>query len=493
MSEIRPMRVLLIKSFSLLSKVTAASPPLGVMALAAYLRREAGADVRILNPRFSEKPLDELRRTLGEFKPHLVGLSALTAEAHVMHLMAREVRAAAPDALLAAGGPHASAYYEAALGSGDIDVAVIGEGELTLLEIVRRLEADGVAALRSPEALSQIAGVAYLEDAGERKILLSAPRPLIEDLDSLPLPAWDLVDLKPFWKHHGMSNIGYRPYMAIYSSRGCPFQCSYCHNLFGKRFRARSAENVVEEIVEIERRMGVKDIEFFDDIANMDRKRINAILEGLLARGMHPRLSFPNGIRADRMEEDTIDLLKKVGTGEISVAIESATPRIQKLVGKNLNIEKASLTIERLAARRIYARGFFMIGFPTETEAEIRQTIDFACASKLHTAMFYAVNPYEGTRMKRQFVELGKFGSDLNTIDYEFFGAPFNGSEVDDETFRELYRSAYARFYLNPVRMARIARDRPYKRDIPYRIAALITQVVSFKRLQEKRVEARLS
>jgi radical SAM superfamily enzyme YgiQ (UPF0313 family) len=473
-------KVLLIKSFSLVSKVSGVSPPLGVMSLAAYLREKAGADVRILDLKFLPKPLAAVRDAVQSLSPDLVGISALTAEARVMHRVAQDVRAVAPGVLLVAGGPHPTAFPEDTLAPGHIDAAVLGEGEETLLELAQRAAEDGHAA-RSQECLRQIRGIAFSPHS-----VRTPRRPFIQDLDALPFPAWDLVNLEPYWKRGSMASIGHRPYMAIFTSRGCPFRCSYCHNLFGKQFRARSPASVVEEISRIGKSLGVRDIEWFDDIANLDRKRMNGILEGLLQRDMHPRLSFPNALRTDLLGEDTVDLLKKVGTGEISIAVESACDRIQRLVGKHLDLEKVRTNIDRLTRRRIFTRGFFMLGFPTETEAEIRQTIDFASSSSLHLALFFAVNPFAGTRIRQQFLEADRLAPDTTTIDYEYFGAPFNGSTVDDATFRNLYRTAYARFYANPVRMARIARDRPYKMDIPARVAALLTRVVSFRRLTER-------
>jgi len=504
---VEQVRILLIKSFSPVSKVSSASPPLGVMSLAAYLRQKAGAQVRILDLRFLRDPIRAVHKAVEDLSPKLVGISALTPEARVMHAAARAARAAGKEVLIVAGGPHPTAFPEDTLAARDIDVAVLGEGEETLLELVQRVEAgprqsevlrcaqdDGCLADTaepgredgcSHEWLRKVRGIAYRGgEAGE--VVRTEPRPYMEDLDALPMPAWDLVDLKPYWRISGMASIGVRPYMAVFTSRGCPYRCSYCHNLFGKKFRAASPERVVEEIAAIEKQLGVRDIEVYDDIANLERKRLDGILEGLLARSMHPTLSFPNGVRTDLLEEGTIDLLKEVGTGEVSVAVETASPRLQKMLGKNLDLDRVRVNIERFAKRRIFTRGFMMLGFPTETEAEMRATIGYACDSPLHLAFFFTVNPFGGTRIREQFRELGKLPADARSIDFEYYGAPFNGSEVSDSDFRKLYRYAYARFYGNPVRAYRIARDRPSRRDIPLRVYKLLSHVVSFKRLQEE-------
>lgn len=477
------MRVLLVKSRSVVSKNTGVTPPLGLMYLAAVLRAKLGADVRILDLKFCPRPVVDVVDAANELAPAFVGLSALTAEAYLAEQCAAGLKAAFPRLPVLAGGPHASAFVESTLASGNVDVAVIGEGEDTLLELAKLISAEGDG-WSSEANLKKIAGIAF-RPPGSDEVVRTGPRPVIEDLDSLPFPAWDLVDMPRYWKLASMATVGIRPYMTIFTSRGCPYRCTYCHNLFGKRFRGRSVEGVIDEIREIERVMGVKELEVLDDICNFDEPRLQGILEGLLRRNMHPVLSFPNAVRADLISPETIDLLQRVGAGEVSIAVETASPRLQALIRKGLDLEKVSKTIEECANRRILTRGFFMLGFPTETEEEMRSTIDFACRSPLHLALFFTVNPFPGTELYRQFVEAGKLGSSERTVDYEYYGAPFNGSEVPDARFRWLYRSAYYRFYLNPVRVARILRDRRRLNDLPARAWHVFTNLTSFRRLKE--------
>jgi len=186
------------------------------------------------------------------------------------------------------------------------------------------------------------------------------------------------------------------------------------------------------------------------------------------------------------MQEHSIELLKRVGVGEVSVAVETASGRLQKLLGKNLALEKVSRTINMLADRKIFTRGFFMLGFPTETEEEMRSTISFAHASRLHLALFFTPNPFRNTGLYDMFAKAGKLPKDTRTIDYEYYGSPFNASEVPDGKYRWLYRWAYYGFYFNPLRALRIARDRPSVTDIPLRAYKLLRNVVSFRRLREE-------
>jgi len=477
------MRVLLVKSRSIVSKNSGVTPPLGLMYLASVLRSRLAADVRILDLKFCRQPVGDLMDVVRGFAPDIVGLSALTAEAHLARECARAVKSLDPSMPLLAGGPHASSFVEETLSPGSVDVAVVGEGEETMLDLARLIAADGPS-WKTDSALAGIPGIAFVSrDSG--KIVLTAPRPAIEDLDSLPFPAWDLVDLPSYWKLPSMATIGIRPYMTVFTSRGCPFHCSYCHNLFGKRFRARSAQNVVAEIVELRQRFGVDDLEVIDDISNFDEARLRRILMALQEAGSRPVLNFPNGIRADLMTPEMVEHLSSAGVGEVSIAVESASPRIQTLIRKRLNLDNVRRTIGQFARRGVLTRGFFMLGFPTESAREMRHTIDFACESPLHLALFFTVNPFKGTLLRKQFEEAGKLCDSACSVDYEYYGAPFNGSDVPAAQFRAIYRSAYARFYGNPARAFRILRDRPYKRDIPRRAWLIARNLASFRRLRE--------
>ena len=475
-------RVLLIKSRSLVTKNMGSNPPLGVMYLAAYLRQQLGAEVRLLDLKFLARPVEDVLAQVADFRPHLVGLSALTAESHMANKVAAAMGRAAPGLPLIMGGPHPTVAPEEALAVEEIDAAVLGEGEETLAELCR-LIMDAGEGWRDPAALGAVAGVAYRGPDGQ--VLRSPARPQLEDLDALPFPAWDLIDVDAFARLPGMASAGIRPYMPIFTSRGCPYGCRYCQHMFGRRFRARSVENVVAEILEI-RRLGITDVEVLDDISNFDAQRLEGIFEELLRRGAPTTFSFPNGVRADLLRPRTMELLKRVGAGEVSVAVETASPRLQKLLRKNLDLEKVRRNINRMADLRIPTRGFFMLGFPGETRQELQATVDYACGSRLHLALFFTVNPYQNADLLRLYREQGMEPPRVSSIDHEYYGSPFNGSELPDAEFRRFYRLAYLRFFANPRRIYRIARDRGQYRDLPRRVYGLVTNINSFRRLREE-------
>lgn len=476
------MRILLIKSRSLNSKVYSWTPPLGVLYLMAYLRDRMGADVRVLDLLHTHDPGKEIAETIRGFDPDLVGLSGLTCESLMLHHAAWIARSILPRIAIIAGGPYASSDPGTTLADRNIDAAVIGEGEETLLELARLID-EGGEDWKKPDTLGCVPGIGYRGLDG--LVQFSPPRKPIEDLDSMPLPAWDGIDVQKFWKKPGMTSSGVRPYMPVFTSRGCPYRCTYCHNLFGSRFRSRSAQSVVDEMAELQKKFGVHDFEILDDSINLDRERFMAILNGLEERGLKPMLHFPNGVRTDRMDEEMIRLLRKVGVGEVSVAVETASPRLQKQTHKNLDLDKVWRNIELMADLRIFTKGFFMMGYPTETEEELQSTIDFAVKSRLHLASFHVTNPFPGTAIHQEFKALGKLREDINPIDYEYVGAPFNGSNIPDKRFHQMFRQAYFRFYFRPTRIVRILRDRPYATGYISSLTSLLTKFVGFKRIRE--------
>jgi radical SAM superfamily enzyme YgiQ (UPF0313 family) len=248
-----------------------------------------------------------------------------------------------------------------------------------------------------------------------------------------------------------MASLGFRRYMALFTSRSCPFHCIYCHNIFGKGFRARSPQNVLEEVKFLMNTYGIREFEILDDIFNFNTKRASEIFKML--PGLGASFSFPNGLRTDLLDEDQLRVLKDGGVNYISIAVETASPRLQKLIKKNLKLDKVWNAIEICNRLRIFTRGFFMLGFPTETRDEIKQTISYACSSALHTAMFFIATPFQGTEMEA--MQGGKNSKiQASFRDYDYFAAPFNLSDIDSKDLFRLQRNASIRFTLSPKTLA---------------------------------------
>lgn len=417
--------------------------------------RELGWDVRALDTYLVEGDTEALTDALAEFPADVVGLSALTAESRSLFRLATAARRAAPSAVILAGGAHASAEPEATAAHADVDAAVVGEGERTLAEILTRIAA-GLE-------WRGVAGIAFRDADGQ--VQRTAPRPYIEDLDELPMPAFDLTDLDAYSRRRGMSLAGQRRYMPLTTSRGCPYRCTYCHDIQGKRFRAHSPEYVLAMIDELRERYGVFDFDITDDIFNFDPQRLMAICDGLIARG-DVHYTCPNGVRGDRLTVEQVDRMARAGAQYVAIAVETATPRLQKQIRKHLRFDKALPVIQAFTERNVFTSGFFMVGFPTESEEELRATVDFAVGSKLHAAYFFVVTPFGGTEMHEHVVETLSEAATQLTGSGMFFRPVENLSQVPDGKFYAIRRNAYLRFYLDPRRIFRIWRAHPRKGDL---------------------------
>lgn len=448
------MRVLLIKAFRKTRSTKGVTPPLGIMYLASYLRKSGIDDVSIIDTRISASPYTEVERAIDVLKPDIVGISALTVEFDSLRKIAYLAKKQCRRTLVVAGGPHPTAYPSELLTDSNIDIAVLNEGEETFKELCLIYENGG--------NYKQINGIAYRDNG---HVVINPPREFIQDLDALPFPAWDLININAYAKRESMASLGKRPYMALLTSRACPFRCIYCHNIFGKNFRKRSPENILQEMKTLKERFNIKEFEILDDVFNLDRQRAMDFYTLISERFPDALISFPNGLRTDMLDEEQVRAMKKAGVIYVAVAIESANERIQKLMKKHLNLKKTSEIINLYADYRIFTNGFFMIGFPTETRDEVINTINFAINSKLHTAQFFIVTPFQGTELYELYKEYIKdFKIDYSR--HEFYFGEYNLSNLSDRELFRLQKLANWKFYLNPSRLWRIWKDYPRRKEL---------------------------
>lgn len=245
----------------------------------------------------------------------------------------------------------------------------------------------------------------------------------------------------------------------LQTTRGCPYQCTYCHNLMGRKLRRRSVGRVIEELRLLKQQSGVREIDFVDDAFNLNIEYAKNFYREIIRANLNLNYSYPNGLRADRMDEELVDLMKKAGVNRVVYAVESGSPRIQKLVKKNLDLAKTKEMIALTAKKGISVGSFYMMGFLDETEEEMRTTIDFAIKSQAHTASFFLLNPYPNTEIYKQAVEAGYRLQDTKYGHY--YSLCSNISKVPTDTILRYRNYAYRRFFLNPIRMFRFFRTTP--------------------------------
>ena len=342
--------------------------PLGLMSLAANARKRfPDVQFRVLHSVTCESLEESLARELRDFRPDLVGLRSLSLFQKQFAAAARVVRETSPEVPLIGGGPYPSASHKYVLEQDLVDQIVFEEGEPTFNELLACLADQG----RLPDALPGT----IVRSGGD--IRVNPSRPLVANLDELELPDYGLIELSDY---DGFSNHAFQSASScafVETSRGCPYRCYYCHVANVPTVRRRSAEHVLREMEAHYNVRGIRDFVFVDDIFNVPLPIAKEILRRVAARLPGVRLNFPNGLRADQMDDEFLDLLEACGTVHLALAIETATPRLQKLCGKFMRLDKAQAMVHK-ASRRFVTCTFFMIGFPTETREEAWATIRYA-------------------------------------------------------------------------------------------------------------------
>ena len=299
-------------------------------------------------------------------------------------------------------GLHPSARPIECLAQPNVDFVVIGEPELTVLELADTLEQKNV------DKLKEVKGIAFNENG---KTIRTPARPVIEDLDSLPFPARHLLPMKEFFeaaKKRPISGNLKKPSIRMLTSRGCNHNCIFCSNfiVMERKWRARSPENVVNEIEQIVRTYGIKQVDFLDDNMTLDKKRMEAICDLIKKRKLDIEWCTPNGVRADCLDEELLAKMKASGCKRILIAPESGVQRIvDQVIGKKQDLKKVENAVAAAKKVGIEVGCFFILGFIGETKEDMKATIAFAHKlRKLGADRFYFsyATPLYGTELYEQ-------------------------------------------------------------------------------------------
>ena len=379
-----------------------AYPKLGLLTLAAYLDahldKSFQVDVQYRDMLLEGLDMTAMREVVERFEPDVVGISCLSFSQAAFHELARVVKSVCPEALVVGGGPYASSLRSRVLDDPNVDILVFDEGEQTFLELVNRL--------LTGAAYDDVRGIAFRRDG---RHVMTPGRELIPDLDTVPMPAYHLIDFDAYTAFNPHLDTGGR-FFPIVTSRGCPFRCVYCHDLHGKRTRFRSPDSVLAEIEYLYHVHDVRCFYIYDDIFNVKRARAKEICRRIIDSKMDIAIDFLNGLRADLMDHELIDLMIDAGTYYFAYAIETATPRLQDMIKKFNKLDVVADTIEYTVRRggpRCVVATYNMIGFPTETEDEVWNTIEFNRKLPHHSASIAVAIPQENSELFYMVTDMG--------------------------------------------------------------------------------------
>ena len=398
-NRMKPSRVLLVECNNMNKWVGTTMPyemhvpPLGLMYLASSVRAALpGIEVRIVESSLSCPDDERFLSILREFQPDVVGLRSIAFFLEELQRVASLARGHS-DAVLIAGGPIVKAYKRRLFEEVPaLEIAVQGEGEEALVELLRGA---------SPGA---VANVLYRD--GDR-IVENAERLESAEIDSLPFPAYDLIDIDRYQRQLSYA-YNHRRQGVLLTSRGCVYGCTYCFSHW-KGIRLRSAANIFGEIAALYDRDGIRDFYIIDDIFNVDLKRSLELFNRIQAAGLKLRMYFVNGLRADIATEKFVDRAMEAGAIWFTYAVESATEEIQNLVRKHLNLEKARRIIAYTQRQNVAVNISTMYGFPTETREMAQHTLDWLGELPKPSLLPYhfCLRFFPGCEINQQAIEAG--------------------------------------------------------------------------------------
>ena len=430
--------ILLINPYSkTISGVNRATiePPLGLAYIASLLESK-GHRCQIIDAQILCISAKDIISHI-KFKPDIIGISANIVTYPAALKVAEKLRSEFKDTFIILGGPYPSSLPEVALNNPYIDAVVIGEGELTMQEVVDKLE-------KGEEPFLNTEGLAYKYNG---KIIFNNSRKLIEDLDILPYPAYHLLpDLKIYKSRARKLPVG-----QIFTSRGCPYQCIFCNkNIFGHKFRARNPLNVIGEIEWLIEKYKIKQLDILDDNFNFDLSRAKEIFKLIIERNYKLAINLQNGLRIDNIDNEFLDLMKESGVFKISLGIESTVPSIQKRIKKILDLNKVKYVIKEAQKRKIIVYANFILGLPGDTPQTMQETIKFAIDSSADIANFMIALPLPGTEMYEEIKTKGYFLVSIENGVEKGFYANQIFYELEDTKAKDVlryYRKAYKNFY----------------------------------------------
>ena len=431
------------------------APPLGMAYLAAMLEDEH--KVRILDCPTIGYSEEHLEKFLKKYKPDIVGIScSSTPSIYRAEKVAKVVKEVDPSCKVIMGGTHVTFVDEETLREcAECDFIVRGEGEYTTKELVKAIEEDN--------DYESVHGITYRDN----NIIKRTEDRALADLDKIPFPARHLLPMEKY-------KFGKYQFGTIMGSRGCPFNCIFCSSsrLFGRRWRGRSPENILEEIKELYDDYNIRYIEFLDDTFTLNKKR--AIEIGNLIKKENFDIQFDCSSRVDTLNENVVKALKRGGLQRMYVGVESGSQRILNILGKGITLQQIKDAVKMLKKYNVEIVTSAIIGSPYETEETIKETISFIKNLNPDYAQFTIFTPYPGTPVYKFVEENGL----LLTKDWSRYTCTepvmkIPGSNLKPEDVKKWFKRAYLSIYASPSYLLGQLR----KRNIPFfkRVVELVS------------------
>lgn len=459
------MKIVLINPPQIFSKTQVAAsviPPLGLMYLSAFLKKhghspvlidsivEDAANIYRINDSILCRGLS-FNNIISRIPADtgLIGITNLFSFAYPLVVeLTGEIKKAYPEIPIVVGGAHPSATPVETVSCPTIDFVVISEGEETIIQLVNNLD--------NYEVLKKIDGIAYKDHNGAP--LFNPKTKFIEDLDNLPFPDRDIIPLERYFKINEAHGPNQNRWTPILSSRGCPYQCTFCTpQLWNRRYRVRSSENVLTEVEDCVKKYNITEFHFEDENLTINKKRIIAICNGIKERKLNILWQTPNGIRASVTDEEMLKAMKESGCYHITVAPESGSERVlNEIIKKKQDLSRVQDVIQQAKQYGLYTAAYFVIGLPGETVDELKMTINYACKLAkvgLDEVAFSNFIPLPGSELYGKLMKEGKFIANWsNYVSIGDLSKSTSWSEnISSKELKKLRMYAYLRFHMTKM------------------------------------------
>lgn len=402
--------------------------PLGLAYIAAYLR-EKGIPVSIIDAEAEELSIDGIKKRIAEIKPDIVGITSMTPTVHDDLAVAKAAKELGVKVVM--GGPQINAMPQETIQLEDVDFGILGEGEYPMFKLTE--------ALKNNYPLNKVPGIIYKDGNGK---LIANPPYIHQNIDSLPLPARDLL---PYQRYFSIISKG--RLATICPGRGCPFKCGFCFKQpSDKKIRHRSPKLVVDEMEEIIKRDGIKVINFVSDTLTLNKSFVEALCQEIVDRELNIPWIAPT--RADCVTPKLLKFMKKAGCCSIRLGVESGSDKMLKLMQKDTDKAQIVKAFKWAKELKMETFAYFIIGYVHETDETVRETLDFVKELKPDLLMYNIATPLPSTRLFEQAVELGLIDADYwkkFLLDKDCPRAPYLFKDAEEWTIR-----AYREFFLSP-------------------------------------------
>lgn len=423
-------------------------PSLGILYLAAISELE-GHEVKIYDERLNNNCVTEI----AEFKPDIVGITAVTGAVLRGKFIAGEIKKKIKTAIVF-GGPHPTVMPEEVVAWDEVDFVLVGEAEKTFSELCN--------VIKNNKKEINAGNCFYKDSQGKIRYTFSQQPLNSTEIDELPVPAFHLLELDKIFKNirHGLFKKGNR-ILPVMASRGCPSTCTFCCRIMGYKIRYRNSMKVVDEIEYLTKRYGLDEIYFEDDNFTSSKKRSLEILDEIIKRDLGVFIKFANGLRADGLDEVLLEKMRQAGCYSLSFGIESGSKKILALMKKRLDLDKAKETIMMAKSMKFLTGANCIVGYPGETLDDIRESIKYFLDLSLDSAAIVNLMPFPKTEVRKICEEKGYLTQVAKDYNQYVFGLANPNVMIETEllsaeTIKKEIRRAYRLFYLRPTQILKV-------------------------------------